>query len=88
MMRCADVPLPLEGRVPSEARWEGSLAVERGLYSDNVGAVEVPPPVRPSASHPPLKGEGTMAPLRRSSLEKPSSWLFVRCAVRVSPPNR
>ncbi|MCO5160093.1 MAG: glycine--tRNA ligase subunit beta [Mesorhizobium sp.] len=54
--------LPLEGRVVREADRVGSDATGTPSFKDEVAAVETTPPGQPSAGHPPLKGEGSLAP--------------------------
>ncbi|MBX3571523.1 MAG: glycine--tRNA ligase subunit beta [Mesorhizobium sp.] len=54
--------LPLEGRVVREADRVGSGATGKTSSHDKVAAVEATPPGQPSAGHPPLKGEGSLAP--------------------------
>ncbi len=53
-----DLSLPLEGRVPSEARRVGFVKTGSTSLKDKGAAVEVTPPGQPAAGHPPLKGEG------------------------------
>jgi glycyl-tRNA synthetase beta chain len=54
--------LPLEGRVVREADRVGSDATGTISFNEKVAAVEATPPDQPSAGHPPLKGEGSLAP--------------------------
>ncbi|RLP24231.1 cobaltochelatase subunit CobN [Mesorhizobium sp. YM1C-6-2] len=56
------VSLPLEGRVPSEARRVGSPA-QRSTSTATSSASSATPPGQPVAGHPPLKRDGKTAPV-------------------------